>query len=99
MDKYQCDESDPECNNCIAFGSKCPGSLRGTLFIDMSAVVRQSVTKSCVGQNEDTTTRGKRRPIPYGTAKCSALPSIPGLLQRDKTLEEAWRLPTTYQPS
>lgn len=43
--KEKCDESAPECSQCRISGAKCSGPRQGTLFVDMSAQIRQKSEK------------------------------------------------------
>jgi len=43
--KGKCDESAPECSQCRISGAECSGPRQGTLFVDMSAQIRQKSEK------------------------------------------------------
>ena len=43
--KEKCDESAPECSQCRISGAKCSGPRQGTMFVDMSAQIRQKSEK------------------------------------------------------
>lgn len=53
---HQCDESLPECSQCLQIGRKCPGALVGAVIIDMSTrlmgKVRTTAENNPVGTSD-----------------------------------------------
>ncbi|RFU36251.1 hypothetical protein B7463_g107, partial [Scytalidium lignicola] len=91
-----CDETVPECYQCISSGKKCPGPLQGTLFVDMSEPVRLRVADTKTGKGGR---RNKPQPILYATNGPAANASATmELVAKEAKSIDNLRLPTVYQP-
>jgi hypothetical protein len=92
--EVKCDEDLPECYQCVSSGRKCPGALQGTLFIDMSHVVRQNLGNGEEGQVSVC----KPQPLPKGTTKIPTKRPLRDSQERDEQLCQTSRILTIYQP-
>lgn len=97
--RIKCDETAPECNECISSGRKCDGPLKGTLFLDVSLRIRQAVENP----TKSGTKKKKRPTVPvvlYGTANNEKTPStlVEGSIKSVACSSDAYKLPTSYQP-
>ncbi|KAH8817128.1 hypothetical protein F5884DRAFT_778512 [Xylogone sp. PMI_703] len=96
--KLKCDETFPECYQCISAGRKCSGPLQGTLFVDMSEPVKQRVVDIKANNGEKGGRRNKLQPVLYaanGSVACANTSRDPS---KELSQFNDSRLPTTYQP-